>query len=65
MKFNKTGDYLVCGGNENINVFHVFTKERCCAAVETSVIDFAILPDEEGIVFVLHQIDDPKIYFTV
>ena len=65
MKFDKTGDYLVCGGNENINVFHVFTNERCCAAVETSVIDFAILPDEEGIVFVLHQIDDPKIYFTV
>lgn len=63
LRFDKSGEYLACGTTESITIIDVFNGNKFRVEVESTVMDVAVLPDEEGIGFVLHQPIHPKIYF--
>ena len=63
LKFDRSGEHLVCGSTESVSIVEVFGRKVYRTEVESAVIDIEIMQEEEGICFVLHQPEEPKIYF--
>lgn len=64
MKFDNTGEILVCGSTEGLSFVEVFTGKWSYGRVENHVLCIEVLGEEEGVALALDNESEPRIYFV-
>jgi hypothetical protein len=64
MKFDNTGEILVCGSTEGVCFVEVFTGKWSYGRVENHVLCVEVLGEEEGVVLALDNESEPRVYFV-